>query len=87
MNALFNAQLSFCPLTWMFHGRKLNNKINRMHEKCLPIDYNDNISSYEKLLEIGNSISVHHRNMYILTTELYKIVNGFSPEGCFSFEY
>ena len=46
MNALFNAQLSFCPLTWMFHGRKLNNKINRMHEKCLPIVYNDNISSY-----------------------------------------
>ena len=63
MNALFNAQLTFYLLTWMFHSRELNNKINRMHEKYLPIVYNDSISSYEKFLEIGNSISVHHRNM------------------------
>ena len=28
MNAFFNAQFSYCPLTWMFHSRNLNNKIN-----------------------------------------------------------
>ena len=75
MNAFFNAQLNYCPLTWMFHSRKLNNKIKRTHEKCLRIVYNDNTSSYEELLEIDNSISGHHRNMQILATELYKIVN------------
>ena len=25
MNAFFNAQFNYCPLTWMFHNRKLNN--------------------------------------------------------------
>ena len=35
MNAFFNAQFSYCPLTWMFHSRKLNNKINKLHERCL----------------------------------------------------
>ena len=75
MNAFFNAQLNYCPLTWMFHSRKLNNKIKRTHEKCLRIVYNDNTPSYEELLEIDNSISGHHRNMQILATELYKIVN------------
>ena len=32
MNGFFNAQFSYCPLTWMFHSRKLNNKINKLHE-------------------------------------------------------
>ena len=26
MNAFFTAQFSYCPLIWMFHSRKLNNK-------------------------------------------------------------
>ena len=55
---------------------ELNNKINRMHEKCLRIVYNDIASSYEELLQIDNSVSVHHRNIEILATELYKKVNG-----------
>ena len=79
MNAFSNSQFSYCPLTWMFHSRKLNNKINRMHEICLRIVYNDNTSS-EELLEIDNSVSVHHRNIQILATELYKIVNGLSHD-------
>ena len=51
-----------------------------MHEKCLRIVYNDNTSSYEELLEIDNSVSVHHRNIQILATELHKIVNRLSPD-------
>ena len=27
MNAFFTSKLSYCPLTWMFHSTKLNNKI------------------------------------------------------------
>ena len=70
MNAFFNAQFSYCPLTWMFHCRKLNNKIHGMHEKWLRIVYNDNTSLYEEFLEIDNSVSVHHRNIQILATGL-----------------
>ena len=77
MKAFFMAQFSYCPLTWMFHSRKLNNKINKLHERCLRIVYSDNTSSFEELLETDNSVSVHHRNIQVLATELYKIVNGF----------
>ena len=80
MKAFLMAQFSYCPLTWMFHSRKLNNKINKLHERCLQIVYSDNKSSFDELLETDNSVSVHHRNIQFLATELYKIVNGLSPE-------
>ena len=63
----------------MFHSRTLNNKINRLHERCLRIIYNDNTSSLTDLLEIYISVSVRHRNMQVLAIELYKFVNGLSP--------
>ena len=80
MNAFFNAQFSYCPLTWMFHGRKLNNKINKLRKRSLRIVYNNNTSTYEELLETDNSVSVHFRNVQALAIELYKVVNGFSPD-------
>ena len=79
MNAFSNEQFSYYLLSQMFHSRNLNNKINRVHENCLHIVYDKNTSSYEEVLEIDNSVSVHHRNIQILATELYKIVNGLSP--------
>ena len=63
INAFFNSQFSYCPLTGMFHSRKLNNKINKLHERCLQIVYNNNTSTYEELLETDNSVSVHFRNV------------------------
>ena len=81
MKAFFMAQFSYCPLTRMFHSRRLNSKINKLHERCLRIVYSDNISSFDELLEIDNSVSVHHRNNQILAAELYKILNGFLPES------
>ena len=80
MNAFFESQFSCYPLSWMFHSRTLNNKINRLHERCLRIIYNDNTSSFTDLLEIDNSVSVHHRNIQVFATELYKFVNGLSPK-------
>ena len=43
MNAFFKAQFNYCPIIWMFHSRCLNNKINRLHERCLRMIYNDKI--------------------------------------------
>ena len=80
LEGFFTAQFSYCPLIWMFHSRKLNNKINKLPERCLRIVYSDNTSPFEELLETDNSVSVHHQNIQVFATELYKIVNGLSPE-------
>ena len=64
----------------MFYSRKLNNKINKLHQRCLRIVYSDNTSSLEELLETDDSVSVHQRSIQVLATELYKTVNGLSPE-------
>ena len=36
MTAFVTSQFQYCPLVWMFHSRKMNNKINRLHERALP---------------------------------------------------
>ena len=80
MNAFYNAQFSYCPLTWIFHSRKLNLRINKLHARCLQIVCNNNTSTYKELLETDNSISVHFGNVQSLAIELYKVVNGFLPD-------
>ena len=44
------------------------------------IVYSDNTTSPEDFLETNNSGSVRHRNIQVLATVLYKIVNGLLPE-------
>ena len=48
MKAFINLQLGYCLLDWMFHSRKLNNRINRIHERALRIVFSDNISTFER---------------------------------------
>ena len=64
----------------MFHSRLINNKINRLHERCLRIVYSDNQSNFEELLKKDNNVSVYQRNLQFLATELYKVSNGLSPD-------
>ena len=63
----------------MWHNRTKNNKINRLHERCLCLIYNDKKSSFEQLLEIDSIVSVHDRNLRALATAMYKIYHGISP--------
>ncbi|NRA91023.1 MAG: hypothetical protein HRU43_07880, partial [Simkaniaceae bacterium] len=34
MQSFILSQFGYCPLVWMFHSRKLNNRINRLHERA-----------------------------------------------------
>ena len=57
------SQFNYCQLVWMCHNLTKNNKINRLHERCLRLINNDKKSSFEELLEIDSSVSVHDRNL------------------------
>ena len=79
VNAFFNSQFNYCQLVWMCHNRTNNNKINRLHERCLRLIDNDKKSSFKDLLEKGRSVSIHHRNLRTLAVELFKVLKGLSP--------
>ena len=39
--AFLESQFKYCPTAWMFHSRRTNNKINKLHERALIIVYDD----------------------------------------------
>ena len=80
MKAFVICQFGYCPLVWLFHSRSLNNKINYLHERALKITYGDTSSSFQDLLKQDNSVSIHHRDMQALATEMFKVKNNIAPE-------
>ena len=65
----------------MFHSKMLDHRIYRIHERALRVAYKDHSSTFEQLLELDNSVIIHIRNLQILATEMFKIVNGIAPEN------
>ena len=58
----------------------MNNKINRTHEICLRISYNDKTSSFADLLAKDGSFTIHARNLKVLATEVFKVHKNISTE-------
>ena len=75
-----HSQFNYCLVIWIFYSRALDNKINSLHERCLRIIYNDKTSTFKKLLEKDNPVSIHYSNIQALAIEMYKVANGMSPE-------
>ena len=78
MNPFFKAHFNYFPIIWMFHSYCLNNRINRLHERCLRMVYNDKVSNFEELLNKNNSVSINHDNIHALAIEMYKVANDMS---------
>ena len=79
MKTFIESQFNYCPLIWMFHSRTMNNRINNIHERALRIAHGDYESSFEQLLRMDNSVSIHERNLQRLVTEIYKVKNDLAP--------
>ena len=80
VNEKLMSQLSYCPPIWMCHSRKINNQINKLHERALRLVYNDKGSSFRKLLERDKSVTIHERNIQVLLTEIFKVKSSVAPE-------
>ena len=59
MNLFFNSQFSYCPLIWMSHSRIINNKINRLRERCMRLIYGNKASSFEELTARQTCFNTH----------------------------
>ena len=71
MKAFIPSKFGYCPLVWMLHSRKLNSRVNKLHERALRIVYQDRASSSTELLVKDNSTTIHNRNIQLLATELF----------------
>ena len=79
-NSFINSQFSYCPMVWMFHSKKLNDRINRIHERALRIVYSDFNSSFANLLLKDNCCTIHHRNLQKVAIAIFKVKIGVAPE-------
>ena len=74
------SQFNYCPLVRMFHTKELNHRISSLHEKALRLTYQNRNSSFDELLKLDKSVSIHYRNLQYLLTEIYKVKMGLSPQ-------
>ena len=79
MKTFIASEFGYCLLVWMFHSRKLNSRVNKLHERALRIVYQDYASSFTELLEKDKSTTMRNRNVQLLVTELFKAKNGLLP--------
>ena len=70
---------SHCPIVWMFYSRKINTKVNHIHERALRSVYNDYTPPFTELLRKDKSISIHYRNIHYVVIEMYKVANDLCP--------
>ena len=65
----------------MFHGRRTNNKINRLNEGALRIVYDDDVSTFAQLLDMDKSLCLHYQNIQRLLFEIYKALHDNSENS------
>ena len=80
MKAFIESQFSYCPLIWMFCSRKMNGRINYIHERGLRLVYDDYTSTFPELLRKDNSVCIHYRNIQKVAIEMFKVKHDLCPE-------
>ena len=73
MKTFIESQFNYCPLTWMFHSRQLNTKINKLQERALRIVHKNPNLTFQQLLDLDKSHCIHHRNLQKLAIEMFKV--------------
>ena len=80
MKTFIESQFNNCPLIWMFCTAKMNRRINHIHERALRIVYDNYTSTFTELLEIDESVTIHHRNIQKVAIEMFKVKNNINHQ-------
>ena len=75
VNAFFYPQFNYCQLVWMCHNRTNNNKINRPHERCLHLIYNDKNHLIENM-NLEPSVLIPQLNMNEVQNGIAEVRNA-----------
>ena len=64
MNEFIFLQFGYCSLVWMFHSKKLNNRIKNIRKRALRTDFRDYKPTFYRLVKQNEFVSVHQRNLH-----------------------
>ena len=73
LNSLIKSHFSCCSKVWMFLSRKLNERINHIHERILRMVYKGFKLSFQELLIEVNSLGIYHSNLKSLWLKSLKL--------------
>ena len=78
--SFISANFNYCPVVWMFCGKKNSTKLEKLQERALRFVFKDTKSSYQDLLTKGNFLSLSSYRIYFLGIEMYKSKYAKSPD-------
>ena len=73
------ANFNYCPISWIFFGKKIASKLEKLQERALRFVFCDQNSSYDDLFKRGNVLSLKAYRIKCLAVEVFKYVHGFNP--------
>lgn len=73
-------QFNFCLKIWTLHNRTWNKRINNLHKRAVRQKYKDKQSLFKEFLEIDHTKTVHHKNVQVWATEIFKVKNQIVSE-------
>ena len=77
--SFIQSNISYCPVSWLFCGRKNSNKFEKLQERALRIDFNDFSSSYEFLCERAKNLPLSFYRLRFLGIGVYKCIKETNP--------
>ena len=73
VNSFITSQFTSCTIIWMFHSRRMRQRINKIHERALRRIYlSDSKLTFEEVLDKNKTVSILQKNLLAVTTEIFK---------------
>ena len=77
--SFITSNFNYCPVTWMFCGRKNVTELEKLQERALRFVFKDDNSSYIDLLKRGKFLSLPAYRIRNLATEVFICFHGTNP--------
>ena len=78
--SFIRSNFSYCPVTWIFFGKKNSAKLEKLQERALRFVYDDYDTNYVDLLSKANLLSLSMFRLRFLAIEVYRCVTKINPK-------
>ena len=58
-NSLISSQFSYAPLIWMFAGKLLISRVQKIHFRSIQVVHNTYDTTYDELISINGDVSIY----------------------------